>query len=85
MVQYTKIDRADFISFVNIAWFLLVFLYAFFCFVSDNFNVPWLMCYLTSLFSSVTYKSDARFEKLHSDTALSLSMSDIHLANSFST
>ena len=55
-------------SVATTAWFLVVFMYAFLCFVSDNFNVPWLMCHLTSLFSSVIYKSDAHFDKLRSDT-----------------
>jgi hypothetical protein len=38
--------------------------------VSDNFNVPWLLFHLTSLLSSVIYKSNTRFDKLHSDTTL---------------
>lgn len=29
-------------------------MYAFLCLVSDNFNVPWLMCPLTSLLSSIS-------------------------------
>ena len=77
------------ISVVNTAWFLLPFMYAFslFC-VKSHYASQCTLADVSPNFLVflLGYKSDARFETLHSNTALSLvSMSVCHLADSLPT